>query len=81
MYGYVRSIPCRQDIFKKNLFKTPGKMLKKEPLLFKLIFCETVANGCYFSSGLQCQHTSITEFEKQKKEKGVFKMNKYKLKR
>ena len=54
-------------------------MLKKEPLLFKLIFCETVANGCYFSSGLQYQHISITE--KQKKKKGIFKMNKYKLKR
>ena len=54
-------------------------MLKKDPLLFKLIFCVTVANGGYFSSGLQYQHTSITE--KQKKKKGIFKMNKYKLKR
>lgn len=56
-------------------------MLKKRAPIFKLIFSETVANGCYFSSGLQYQHTSITEFEKQKKEKGIFKMNKYKLKR
>ena len=54
-------------------------MLKKRDPIFKLIFCETVANGCYFGSGLQYQHTSITE--KQKKKKGIFKMNKYKLKR
>ena len=54
-------------------------MLKKEPLLFKLIFSVTVANGCYFSSGLQCQHTSMTE--KKKKKKGIFKINKYKLKK
>lgn len=64
---------------RKTCLRPQGKCSKKEPLLFKLIFCETVANGCYFGSSLQYQHISITE--KQKKKKGIFKMNKYKLKR
>lgn len=64
----------------EKLVKDPRENAKKkEPLLFKLIFCETVANGCYFSSGLQCQDTSMTE--KKKKKKGIFKINKYKLKK